>query len=194
MAFYINMESITKKTLKAAQIKGFPKAEAKIQKRFNFAYQKMIEEFEDSKVTQEIEAGPEAPNYTNSLGGYGNLFSFIGFPRGTNPVEPLRQLLINTNVKYTSFRNNRWYFRVNLPTRNKITAATPMPWEGLNSWAYAVERNISNLSHYLYEKTSAGRSKEALQVKPIVHKDLSFKKVNYISFILEHFKNRINGV
>ena len=44
-------------------------------------------------VTQEIESGPNGYNQSGTLGGYGNLFSYIGFEEGMSPTEPLRRVL-----------------------------------------------------------------------------------------------------
>ena len=41
-----------------------------------------IKEFNTHPVTRELRAGPEAQNVSNTLGGRGNLFSFIGFMSG----------------------------------------------------------------------------------------------------------------
>ena len=46
---------------------------------------RMIEEFIDHPVSQEIAAGAGATNSSGTLtGGYGNLFTFIGFPGEAN--------------------------------------------------------------------------------------------------------------
>ena len=69
-----------------------PKVRLDAQRRFNRAKTEMISEFESHAVTQEIEAGPEGKNSSSTLGGYGNLYSFIGFYQGSSPIETLRSL------------------------------------------------------------------------------------------------------
>ena len=59
--------------------------EAKVLSSFEKVKSEMIEEFLDHKVTQEIIAGPTADNISGTLGGYGNLFSYIGFNEGDEP-------------------------------------------------------------------------------------------------------------
>ena len=50
-----------------------------VQRRFNAAHKKLLNEFETHPVTREIEGGPDATNTSGTLGGSGNLFSFLGF-------------------------------------------------------------------------------------------------------------------
>ena len=60
--------------------------------------QEMVNEFESHPVTKEIDNGPEASNISNTLGGQGNLFSYIGFQDGSNPTEIIKEIL-NNSVK-----------------------------------------------------------------------------------------------
>ena len=39
----------------------------------------LMKEFEEHTVTKEIEEGAGASNISSTLGGYGNLFTYIGF-------------------------------------------------------------------------------------------------------------------
>ena len=57
------------------------------------AHREMMENFDDHPVTRELQAGPAAENTSGTLGGYGNLFSFIGFPAGHSPTRPIRKYL-----------------------------------------------------------------------------------------------------
>jgi hypothetical protein len=50
-------------------------------------------DFESHPVTQEIDGGESASNVSGTLGGYGNLFSFLGFNRGSNPTTPVKFLI-----------------------------------------------------------------------------------------------------
>lgn len=152
----------------------------------------MMREFDRHPVTQELEAGPTAVNFSGTLGGYGNLFSFIGFPAGSEPTEALRQLLASVEFKQTQFRNRMWYFRVGIPSRADVEHVTPMPWEGGNSWAIGIERGISGLSHYMYIKWMGSRSGTGLQLPYENWDDLQFETQPYITEILRNFRQRIN--
>ena len=101
---------------------------------FENAKRAMLNQFDRSLITQEIESGPKAANISGTLDGYGNLFSFIGFYESDNPIEKLRNLLNEgTTFKPTIYRKGAWYFRVTLPDKGSINAVTDMPWEHGNS-------------------------------------------------------------
>lgn len=162
---------------------------------FSNAKRMMLHEFDRHPVTQEILDGPRALNLTGTLDGYGNLFSFIGFEAGTKPTEVLRELLeIGTDMQQTVFRNNIWYFRVRMPSRDAVTEVTPMPWERGNSWAFGVETFISGLSHYMYKKWygKESRSGMGLQLPYENLEDTAFSSHPYITEILRNFRARVN--
>ena len=50
-------------------------------------------DFESHPVTQELEGEENASNISGTLGGYGNLFSFLGFNQGANPTTPVKLLI-----------------------------------------------------------------------------------------------------
>ena len=161
---------------------------------FSAAKRTMLREFDRHDVTAELKAGPRGLNISDTLEGYGNLFSFIGFPSGDDPTEGLRQLLEEgTELRQTVYRNGAWYFRASLPSKEAIEGVTQMPWESGNSWAYAVETYISGLSHYLYKKWAGSRSGMGVQL-PYEHlEDIVFQPHPYITEILRNFRERING-
>lgn len=160
---------------------------------FRSAKRAMIAAFDRHPITQEIEAGPTAMNFSGTLGGYGNLFSFIGFHDGDRPTEPLRWLLEQVSMEQTVYRNRKWYFRVRVPDSRDVESVTPMPWEVGNSWALAVEHYISGLSHYMYTRSVASRSGMGIQLPDENWgADLPFEGKEYISEILKNFRERIN--
>jgi len=67
----------------------------KVQNGVEEAKNNFIEQFEEHPVTKEIQNGPEASNESGTLNGQGNLFSFIGFERGSNPIAPVASFLKN---------------------------------------------------------------------------------------------------
>lgn len=160
---------------------------------FYQAKRMMLKEFDRHPVTQEIDAGPRALNFSGTLDGYGNLFSFIGFDEGDRPTEQLRKVLeIATEFHQTVYRNKAWYFKVTLPSKETIESVTQMPWERGNSWAYGVENFISGLSHYLYKSWQHGRSGMGLQLPYENMEDSTFTGKPYITDILTNFRKRVN--
>ncbi|MCX5658064.1 MAG: hypothetical protein NTZ48_07615, partial [Candidatus Omnitrophica bacterium] len=79
-SFKLNHASILKK-LEVAKGRSASVKRAAYNKAygmFYYAKTSMMDEFDESLITQEIQAGPRAENISDTLGGYGNLYSFIG--------------------------------------------------------------------------------------------------------------------
>lgn len=203
ISFSIDHDSIRKKIEMAIQrsVKIKRLAYLKAYGKFRNAKNAMFKEFDRSNITQEIIAGPNSLNISGTLDGYGNLFSFIGFEEGERPTEMLRLLLdIETTLSQTVYRNNSWYFRVSVPSKEALEDVSQMPWEQGNSWAFAVERYISGLSHYMYKRNIGGssRSGSALQIgvkgKNAFYEyleDAQFSPKPYMTEILDNFRKRI---
>lgn len=153
-----------------------------------------LQELENHPVTQEIMSGPGARNGSGTLGGYGNLFSFIGFSDGTDPISPLSKL-IKTATMVKKIRGDvagkqiKLKFQLFTPNREQIRLASPMPWEG-GSWAEGIEEGISGFSYYMYKKFNAGRSGMGLQTDHELGKAI-FTPKKYISEIIENFKKNV---
>ena len=47
----------------------------------------LLRDFDSHPVTKEIEGGAGSPNLSRTLGGYGNLYTFIGFAFGSRPTN-----------------------------------------------------------------------------------------------------------
>ena len=60
-----------------------------------------LKEFDRHPVSREIAQGPEGVNVSNTLSGEGNLFSFIGFSKTSDPLGPVREVL-KSNLNLTS--------------------------------------------------------------------------------------------
>jgi hypothetical protein len=161
--------------------------------------QQMINEFENHPVTKEIEAGPEASNISNTLGGEGNLFSYIGFNDGSNPTEIIKDILANdvrVDNKPTitaTGKDLKISFPISGPTLNEIESVTPMPFEGGRSWVRGIEKGISGFSYYIFKKYLKGsRSGTGLQTESEIRPG-SFKPTSYMSTILKKFYSKVNA-
>lgn len=124
----------------------------------------MIRDFLNLPVTKEIMAGPTSSNISGTLGGYGNLFSFIGFQKGTNPIDPIINLLNQTtyNISRVSPRG-QIKLTIVMPSSNDIFNATPVPWAPGLSWAQRIETGMSGLGNYLNKSSSSSRSGSGVQ-------------------------------
>ncbi len=154
--------------------------------------QELLHEFDSDPVTQELSGGsPELnSNISNTLGGEGNLFSFIGFEHGEDVIGPLRQILETelrlVRSKKPIVENNKivYKFSLSVPTES-IKAVTSMPWESGVSWAFALERGgISGFGQYIYEESGLGprsRSTTGLQASNTTVRGGNFKTRKYLS-------------
>lgn len=185
------------KTIRASkdiERKAFLAAESVVEK----AKKEMLEEFDSHLVTQEILSGPEAENASNTLGGYGNLYSFIGFAEGEGPTKTVRDYLeksveLKRNAKFVRNQDVGAYsFGTRYPTMGEAESIAPSPWEG-KSWIRGMERGISGLGYYLYSKIKEiknSRSGRAIQAAPKI-RDLAFKPIKYLSIIISNFKRKL---
>jgi len=165
------------------------------QKVFLRAHGALLREFSTHSITEELKAGPTASNTSNTLGGYGNLSSFLGFFSSQNPTEELHALLNKISMKKVTRRGNVVYFRIDLPEKQEIIAATRMNWGSGTSWAYAVENGEFNgdeaLSHFVFKTWSGSRSKQGFQAAGEYTSE-NFSPKPYITELLNNFRSRIN--
>jgi hypothetical protein len=173
-----------------------PLARRNAEQKFNRLQRELIEKFEDSPVTKEIEAGENGSVETNisgTLGGKGNLWGFIGFEQGSKPIAELRELLdslVFDGKRIKVVRDERelvWYFLIDLPDDKDIQKATPMPWLRGASWAMGIEKGITGLTNFIYtamkqkegDTPEIGRSGQGLQAKRRL-RTLTFSTQDYI--------------
>jgi len=175
-----------------------------VYKNFERERKKVINEFESHPVTRELEMGPDAANISGTTHGVGNLYSFIGFPQGSNPIEPVRKLMMGIKIsrrpQKTVISRNKMekVYKVYSPGMDDFQAATPMPWESGLSWVRGVERGISGFGHFMATNTpgaegfnfSGSRSGGGVEVKRTLT-TMGFKPVKYLSLILGNFRRRL---
>ena len=68
-------------------------------KEFDKLKNQMIDEFLNHPVSVELAAGPSAGNISGTLGGVSNLFAFIGFSQGDDPLIPILKVLQSTSFR-----------------------------------------------------------------------------------------------
>jgi len=190
-------EAISKNSKMASLIRK--EVRAIVEEYVEKSQDEMVSEFLNHPVTKEIDNGPEASNISSTLGGQGNLFSYIGFEEGSEPTESVKEILENS-VKVSTRpeisvngKNIKINFPVSGPTISEIESETPMPFEGGKSWVSGVEKGISGYSHYVFRKfIKNSRSSTGIQAEPQV-KTGSFKPSPYLSVILKKFYSKINA-
>lgn len=148
----------------------------------------MISDFLRLPVTREILAGPKSTNISGTLGGYGNLFSFIGFSEGDKPIDPIVLLLSQTNFRVTRFNAaGRAQLIIEIPSKEQIFKATPLPWASGISWAQRIEIGMSGLGTYLNTSSDKSRSGSGVQANKKVRTG-RFSNTGYISQFLNKWQ------
>jgi len=165
-----------------------------VEPRINALQEQMVEEFQSHPVTLEINSGPNASNTSGLLGGYGNLFSFIGFSSSDSPVETVIAILnkkITTSVKRRD-NNGGYTITLIMPSKQEIYAATPIPWLSGRSWIDGIEKGLSGLGQYLYSEGGFkdSRSDTGIQVASRTS-GVKFRNTPYLSKVIDNFKKKL---
>lgn len=160
---------------------------------FDKIKQEMLDEFLAHPVSVEIQAGPEAENSSGTLGGYGNLFSFIGFNDGENPLEPIIELLQSSRIEYSKDTQNGFLMKIFIPSKEDIFATTPMPWATGRSWAEGIERGISGFGRYLNTDSNSSRSGTGIEAQSVIRRG-KFKNSPYISALLSKYTKKFQQI
>ena len=151
------------------------------------------QDFESHPVTQELDGGENASNISGTLGGYGNLFSFLGFNQGADPTAPVKFLIqritLDSNIQATG---NGFRVRVNVPSKDDFGAVSRLPFEGGRSWLLDIERGISGLGAYLYGRFASSRSGTGIQSK-YNYANKRFRNVKYFSGMYTKFLRRLGA-
>tara|TARA_Y100000114_G_scaffold142671_1_gene149463 strand:- start:931 stop:1518 length:588 start_codon:yes stop_codon:yes gene_type:complete len=188
--------SITDSLLKQSSKIVRVEVQKQFKKSFEIIKNRMITEFLQHPVTVELKGGIRAKNISGTLsGGSGNLFSFIGFDAGEDPIDPIENILRRTNVTFSGLRSKSVEFTIDIPTPAEIFAVTPMPWASGRSWAKGIETGISGLGYYLRKESDLSRSGLGIQTSAKVRKTNSrFKNTKYISNILKKYKKEFEDL
>jgi hypothetical protein len=156
-----------------------------------------LNEFESHSVTEEIDAGESSENTSGTLGGYGNLFSFIGFNSGSKPTEVVKNLIskiriIGSGKSEKGKPYGQVIFKVLVPSMDEFENKTPMPWAAGRSWLTGIERGISGLGYFI-SRSNSGRSGGGVQSDNKIRSG-TFKNTSYFSRMYNNFLKRLFSV
>ncbi len=188
----IDVQNALKRQLPKAVRRDFEK---EIRKEFKKIKDEMLKEFLTDSVTLELLEGAGATNISGTLGGVSNLFAFIGFDSGEQPITPILQLLEGTQINYKQEVRKTEIgveFDVSLPTAQDIFAVTPLPWASGRSWAEGIERGLSGLGYLL--RKSGGRSGAAVQSRVNKVRSGRFQNRPYISALIRKYRKRFEDL
>jgi len=186
-----NVKRETVKNLKYPPAGLRVEAEAILEK----AKSQLLSEFNAHPVTMELEMGPDGQNITNTLGGRGNLFSFIGFYDDESPTGVVRSFFEDIRLRRSKplarragASRARFIYTVEGYTKEELFDATAKqtPWLG-KSWLKGIESGISGLGQYLYWRgNDKSRSGEANQASRKLRSG-AYRPTKYISELLSRF-------
>ena len=165
--------------------------EREIRDKFKNIKNELIKEFLSDPVTIEILQGASGSNISGPLGGVSNLFAFIGFDSGEQPISPILQSLENIQLTYKQEIRKRGIgveFEVSLPTAQDIFAITPLPWATGRSWAEGIEQGLSGLGYLL--RKDGGRSGAAVQSRVNKVRGGRFQNRPYISALIRKYRKK----
>jgi len=194
-SFQKELTTFIKKEVAKKYSKSF---QQRIVTAFNKIRREMLAEFRNHPITVEIKNGPFAENSSGTLGGYGNLFSFIGFDEGTDPTENIEGLLSLTRIEYNREAKDGFIMTIYMPTKEEIFKDTPMPWAKGRSWAEGIERGISGFGQYLNTENIATYedrigSGQGVQANSVIRGG-KFKNTSYISALIKKYLKRFQQI
>jgi hypothetical protein len=171
-----------------------PEITRRIRKTFQREKNKMIAEFLNHPVTVEIQAGIASENISQTLAGITNLFSFIGFEQGYDPISPITEFLqTSVQINFVRTTGRSIIYRIEIPEASDIFEITPMPWASGRSWAKGVETGISGLGYYLKVEANS-RSGLGIQTQNQVRKKVKFQNVPYISSLIKKYQKQFKNL
>lgn len=155
---------------------------------------KLLADFLKNDITQEIAAGPTASNISGTLGGKGNLFSFLGFESSSSPIVELIEFLTNCiRVEAISVARNSYSIkvRISMPTVEDMESFTELPWTN-RSWIRAIEGGISGLGAFLYSEHGFDTSRSATGIQANREfSTASLKPQKYLTDILKSISKKL---
>lgn len=167
---------------------------ARVKEQFEERKTQLIENFENHPVTQEI-SNPNSTNISNTLGGYGNLYGFLGFEED-NPTLPVKEILSKkTKVNAVSIRKEEVTLKFTVPDLEDFDSVAALQWDTKN-WVKGIEKGISGFQSFMAK--AAGRSGKGIQikgkVKPFTGGANRFQNTKYMTDLINKFKSSLNNI
>lgn len=161
-----------RKELKTSINSLAPLAARNARLKFESKKSKLLEDFRNHEVSQEIADGPDS---ASNILGYGNLFSLLGFYKNQKPISDLSKYL-KKNINMDSIGDISidgnlvlYSFNVSVPSEDELYDETPLPWDSSKSWLEEIEEGVSGFTNYIFKQyfksPNPSRSSTGLQSK-----------------------------
>ena len=165
-----------------------------VKEQFEERKTQLIENFDSHPVTQEI-SNPNSANISNTLGGYGNLYGFLGFQED-DPTLPVKEILSEkTKVNAVSIRKEEVTLKFTVPDLEDFDSVAALEWDTKN-WVKGIEKGISGFQSFMAK--AAGRSGKGIQikgkVKPFAGGANRFQNTKYMTDLINKFKSSLNNI
>jgi len=165
-----------------------------VKEQFEERKTQLIENFDSHPVTQEI-SNPNSANISNTLGGYGNLYGFLGFEED-DPTLPVKEILSEkTKVNAVSIRKEEVTLKFTVPDLEDFDSVAALEWDTKN-WVKGIEKGISGFQNFMAK--AAGRSGKGIQikgkVKPFTGGANRFQNTKYMTDLINKFKSSLNNI
>tara|TARA_R110002020_G_scaffold440368_1_gene651012 strand:- start:2644 stop:3237 length:594 start_codon:yes stop_codon:yes gene_type:complete len=190
----ITINQVTKKAISNSKVfRNLAYGAAK--KKAERLQSEALKELNEHQVTKELEKGPSSGG-SSLLGGRGNFFGFLGFHRGQQPVEIIRDNFEVIRVKNKKGKLKKlsqtsfvWEFDINIPSSADIYRQTPLEWSS-RSWVRGVEKGISNATKTVFLDSDRSRSGVALQTNTNIG-FINFRRTPYVTEILDKLRKQL---
>lgn len=161
---------------------------------------KMVRSFDEHPVTVEIQAGNSAFNSSGLLGGYGNLFTFIGFSEDSDPIKTVRSYLakkINYKKTKTTLNSKGFsiFYSAETPGIQELAGLTQLSHLG-RSWVTGIEKGkIDGFQYYLNrsKRMRGSRSGKGIQIDRQL-RNKSVRPVAYVDEMLKKFRRSLQEI
>ena len=165
-----------------------------VKEQFEERKTQLIENFDSHPITQEI-SNPNSAKISNTLGGYGNLYGFLGFEED-NPTLPVKEILSEkTKVNAVSIRKEEVTLKFTVPDLEDFDSVAALEWDTKN-WVKGMEKGISGFQNFMAK--AAGRSGKGIQikgkVKPFTGGANRFQNTKYMTDLINKFKSSLNNI
>lgn len=194
----INYEQINAKLLNSRRVREVMRG--KMQEKFDDAKDELVKEFLEHKVSQEL-LDPSKGNISGTLDGKDNknLFGFIGFDAGSEPILEVAAKLENeTQLSKESpiIKGKKMIFKILHPSLKELYQSTPMPWESGRSWLYGISHGISGFGNFLagyFRNLGVSRSGQGIQLEESIRSDSFKPRKDYIEPMIAKFRAKFGA-